>query len=227
MNKPLVIFGTGKIAEVVLYLFGNCSDRTIVACTTDREYLPGNSWNGLPAFPFEQIEETHPPRDFDMFIALGYQDMNRLRAEKYDLAKSMGYKLPSYIDPASSMPGDCEYGENCFIMNNVHIHPCVRLGNNVFVWSGALIGHHSTVGDNCWLTSCSNISGGVRVGKNCFLAVNSTVGNSVELGDNCFVGANALITKCTKSDEVYLQESNKPYRLNSQQFLRITQFADF
>lgn len=226
MKKPIVIFGAGKIAEVVLYFFRNFSDRTIAACTTDREYLPENSWKGLPTFSFDRIIETHPPRDFDMFVALGYQNMNRLRAEKCTLAQSMGYTLPSYVDPRSGMPSDCEYGDNCFIMNNVLIHPCVRLGSNVFVWSGAMVGHHSVVDDNCWLTSCSNISGGVNLGKNCFLSVNSTIANSIQVGDNCFIGANTLITKCTKSDEVYLHESTKPYRLDSQQFLRMTRFAD-
>jgi UDP-3-O-[3-hydroxymyristoyl] glucosamine N-acyltransferase len=94
----------------------------------------------------------------------------------------------------------------------------------VFVWSGAMVGHHSSVGDNCWLTSCCNISGVVTIGKNCFLAVNSTIAHSVQVGDDCFIGANALVAKCTEDQEVYLAESSKPFRLNSQQFLRMSRF---
>jgi sugar O-acyltransferase (sialic acid O-acetyltransferase NeuD family) len=224
--KPIVLFGAGKIAEVLLYFFRNHSDREVVACTTDRDHLPEEVWNGLPTVPFENLATTHPPRQFDLFVALGYQDLNRLRARKCEEARAMGYTLPSYIHPESGLPKDCVYGDNCFVMNHVMIHPRVRLGNNVFVWSGAMVGHHSSVGDNCWLTSCCNISGVVTLGKNCFLAVNSTIAHSVQVGDDCFIGANALVAKCTEDNEVYLAESSKPFRLNSQQFLRMSRFAN-
>jgi len=224
--KPIVLFGAGKIAEVLLYFFRNHSDREVVACTTDREHLPEGSWNGLPTVSFENLAKTHPPEQFDLFVALGYQDLNQLRARKCEEARAMGYTLPSYIHPESGVPKDCEYGDNCFVMNHVMIHPRVRFGNNVFVWSGAMVGHHSSVGDNCWLTSCCNISGVVTLGKNCFLAVNSTIAHSVQVGDDCFIGANALVAKCTDDQEVYLAESSKPFRLNSQQFLRMSRFAN-
>jgi sugar O-acyltransferase (sialic acid O-acetyltransferase NeuD family) len=224
--KPIVLFGAGKIAEVILYFFRNHSDREVVACTADREYLPASPWNDLPVVDFAKIQETHPPADFDVFVALGYQDLNGLRTKKCDEARAMGYVLPSYVHPQSGLPLDCEHGDNCFIMNNVLIHPRVRLGNNVFVWGGAMVGHHSVIGDNCWLTSCCNVSGVVTLGKNCFLAVNSTIAHAVRVGDDCFIGANALVTKCTDDKEVYLAESTKPFRLNSRQFLKISSFAD-
>jgi sugar O-acyltransferase (sialic acid O-acetyltransferase NeuD family) len=224
--KPIVLFGAGKIAEVILYFFRNHSDREVVACTADREYLPVSPWNDLPVVDFAKIQETHPPADFDVFVALGYQDLNGLRAKKCAEARAMGYALPSYVHQQSGLPLDCRHGDNCFIMNNVLVHPRVRLGNNVFVWSGAMVGHHSVVGDNCWLTSCCNVSGVVTLGKNCFLAVNSTIAQAVRVGDDCFIGANTLVTKCTDDGEVYLAEATKPFRLNSRQFLRISNFAD-
>ena len=226
MKKPIVLFGNGKIADVIYYFFNNHSDREIVASTIDSHYLENPSWNNLPTYAFENINETHPPEEFDMFIALGYQDLNRLREEKCKLARSMGYSLASYIYPHSGIPLDFKYGDNCFVMSNVLIHPCVEFRNNIFAWSGAMIGHHSVIQDNCWLTSCCNISGGVNIGKNCFLAVNSTVANSVEIADECFIGSNTLITKCTKPSEVYLQQANAPFRLNSRQFLKLSSFSD-
>lgn len=224
--KPIVIFGTGKIAEVILYFFTHHSDRQVVVCSVDRDYLPGSEWQGIPVVPFDEIARSHPPETHDMFVALGYQDMNALRTAKCAEARQLGYTLASYVHPDSGMPADCVYGDNCFIMNQVLIHPRVRLGNNVFVWSGAMIGHHSLIGNNCWLTSCANISGVVTVGTNCFFAVNATVAHGIKLGDECFIGANALITKCTNNGEVYLVENTKPFRLNSRQFLRMSKFSD-
>jgi sugar O-acyltransferase (sialic acid O-acetyltransferase NeuD family) len=223
--KPVVLFGAGKIAEVLLYLFENHSNRQVIACTIDHKFLDARTWNGMPIVPFENLRETHPPEQYDLFIAIGYQELNRLRSRRCEEARNMGYNLISYIHPESGLPKDCEYGDNCFVMNNVLIHPKVRLGNNVFIWSGAMVGHHSSIGDNCWLTSCCKVSGLVDVGKNCFMAVNSTISHSVKVGADCFIGANSLIVKCTKDKEVYLSESTKPFRLNSQQFMRISKFA--
>lgn len=224
--KPLILFGNGKIAEVLLYFFRNHSDRDVVACTVDRDYLAGSEWQGLPAVAFDEVAQKYPPAEYDMFVALGYQDMNALRANTCARARSLGYTLVSYVHPDSGLPADCVHGDNCFIMNHVHIHPRVTLGNNVFVWSGAMIGHHSSVGNNCWLTSCANVSGVVTLGKNCFLAVNSTIAHGITVGDDCFVGANTLITKSTQPGEAYLVENTKPFRLSSSQFMRMSKFSE-
>lgn len=224
--KPIVIFGAGKIAEVLLYYFQNHSDREVIACTTNQSYLPGNSWNNLPTVPFENLVETYSPSEFDLFVALGYQDLNNLRQDKCEEARKMGYSLASYIHPDSGLPSDCVHGDNCFVMNNVMIHPRVCMGNNVFVWSGAMIGHHSIIGDNCWLTSCCNISGSVTLGRNCFMAVNSTITNSVEVGKNCYIGANVLVASSAVDDAVYIANASKQFRLNSQQFLRMSNSAN-
>ncbi len=224
--KPIVLFGTGKIAEVILYFFTHHSDRQVVACSVDKDYLPGSEWQGIPVVPFDEITRSHPPETHDMFVALGYQDMNALRTEKCAEARQLGYTLVSYIHPNSGLPTDCVHGDNCFIMNQVLIHPRVRLGNNVFVWSGAMVGHHSSIGDNCWLTSCANVSGVVTMGKNCFLAVNATVTHGITIGDDCFIGANALVTKTTQYGEVYVMENTKHFRLNSRQFLRMSKFTE-
>jgi sugar O-acyltransferase (sialic acid O-acetyltransferase NeuD family) len=224
--KQIVLFGTGKIAEVLLYCFRHHSDCEVVACTANRSFLSGGTWRGLPVIAFEEVEQAYPPEQYVMFIAVGYHELNALRARKYAEAKAKGYTLVSYVHPESGLPKDCEYGDNCFIMNNVMIHPRVRLGNDVFVWTGAMIGHHSTIGDHCWLTSCANISGVVTVGRSCFFAVNATVGHNVVIGDECFFGANTLVTKSTDNRQVFLVESTKPFRLNSHQFLRMSKFAE-
>ena len=224
--KPIVLFGTGKIAEALLYFFRHESDYDVVAATADRSFLAPTEWFGLPVIPFEEVAQHYSPEKYAMFIALGYQELNALRARKCAEAKAKGYSLISYIHPQSGIPKDCEYGENCFVMNNVMIHPKVRLGHDVFVWSGAMIGHHSTIGDHCWVTSCANIAGAVTVGKNCFFAVNATVAHNVIVGDDCFIGANALVTKCTEDRQVFLAENTKPFRLDSHQFVRMSRFAE-
>ena len=174
--------------------------------------------------PFETLELKYSPQDYHMFVAIGYQELNQVRAQKCSEAKSKGFSLVSCIGQNANIPSDLIYGENCFIMDNVMIHPCVQLGMNNFIWSGVMIGHHSKIGNHCWLTSSSQVAGGVNMGDRCFLSINSTIGNQLNIGDDCFFGANSLITKCTNNDEVYLQQSTSAHRLNSRQFLKLTGF---
>lgn len=226
MAKPIIIFGTGKIAEVIHYYATNDCGFNVAAFCVDKEYVTNDTFKGLPVVAFENIEEIYSPETHDMFVAVGYHDMNKLRATKCSDAIGKGYQLVSIISPATNLPLNIIYGYNCFIMPPSIIHPYVKIGNNVFIWSGAMLAHHSTVEDNCWLTSSCSISGNVIIGEYSFLAVNATVGHSVVIGKDCFLGANTLVTKNLEEGKVVIAESSKPIRLNSKQFLRISAFSN-
>jgi len=219
--KPVIIFGLGNIAEVIHYYITNETELKIAAFTVDKEFIKSEEFLGYKVIPFEDITQKYPSSDYDMFVALGYHQLNKVREEKVAEAKAKGYNLISVISKNSGMPANLETGENCFVMNNVCVHPKVKIGNNVFIWSGAVVGHHSEIGDNCWLTSGVNIAGCVKAGRNCFFAINSTVGDNVTIGNDCFIGANTLVTKNLADEKVVIQESTKEFRLNSRQFMKM------
>lgn len=207
-----------------MHYFRQLSEYNVVALTVDENFLSDDKKWGLPIVPFENLESKYSPLDYHMFVAVGYQQLNQVRAQKCLEAKSKGFSLVSCIGQNANIPNDLIYGENCFIMDNVMIHPCVQLGMNNFIWSGVMIGHHSKIGNHCWFTSSSQVAGGVNIGDCCFLSINATIGNQLTVGDNCFLGANSLVTKGTKDNEVYLQLSTSAHRLKSGQFLKLTGF---
>lgn len=224
--KEIIIFGIGKISDVIQYFMREVSNLPVIAFTVDKEYIKEDDFNGLPVIPFEDLKAKYSPDRYSVFVALGYHDLNRLRAKKITECEKLGYEIISYVHPDSGIPKDLNFGKNCFIMDNVCIHPRVEIGDNVFVWSGSIIGHHSVIGNNCWLTSGCNISGVVTIGDNCFFAINSTVGHSITLEGNNFIGANSLVTKNAKKGQVFVSESTKPFRLESDQFLKFSTFSN-
>ena len=207
-----------------MHYFRQLSEYNVVALTVDENFLSDDKKWGLPIVPFENLESKYSPLDYNMFVAVGYQQLNQVRAQKCLEAKSKGFSLVSCIGQNANIPSDLIYGENCFIMDNVMIHPCVQLGMNNFIWSGVMIGHHSQIGNHCWFTSSSQIAGGVNIGDRCFFSINSTIANQLKIGDDCFFGANSLVTNCTMDKEVYLQQSTSVHRLNSREFLKLTRF---
>ncbi len=225
MAKDIIIFGVGKIADVIQFYMREESGLPVKAFTVNEQYITEPVFNGLPVVAFEGIEQTYPPDKYAVFVALGYHDLNALRAQKIEEVEAKGYEIISYIHPASGAPKDLVHGKNCFVMNNVCIHPRVKLGDDVFVWSGTVIGHHSTIGNHVWLTSAANLSGNVSVGNNCFFAINSTIGHSVTIGNEVFIGANTQVIKNVEDGKVIITESDKPIKLNSKQFLRMSNFS--
>jgi sugar O-acyltransferase (sialic acid O-acetyltransferase NeuD family) len=226
MKKKLVIFGVGKIAEVVYYYAASECGFEVAAFCVDAAYKKDETFNGLPVVSFEEVIKKFPPEAYDMFVAVGYHDLNRLREKKCAEAREKGYQLVSVISPLCNIPSNVTTGWNCLIAAPAIVHPCVQIKNNVFVWSGAMVAHHSIIEDNCWLTSCCNISGNVQLGANTFVAVNATIGHSVTIGKNCFLGANTLVTKNLEEDKVVIAESHKPLRLTSSQFLRMSNYSN-
>jgi len=223
--KDLVIFGVGKIAQVIFYYAKEECGFNVVAFCVDEQYKTVESFQSLPVVSFENVEKQFSPENYNMFIAIGYHDLNKLRQQKCNEALAKGYDLVNIISPAANLPKNVAVGWNCFIMPPCFIHPCVQLKNDVFVFSGAMVGHHSVIEDHCWLTSSCNIAGNVHIGANSFLAINATIGHSVSIGKNCFIGANTLITKDLEEEKVVIAESTKPIRLNSSQFLKMSKFS--
>ena len=225
MKKGLIIFGIGKIAEVISYYAKTDCGLNVVAYCVDESYKRVDKFGDLPVISFSEVTDLYPPTQNDMFVALGYHDLNKLREIKCEEAVGKGYSLVSILSPFAHLPTDLIVGQNCFIMPPAIVHPCVRIGNNVFIFSGAMVAHHSVVEDNCWLTSCCNISGNVRIGANTFVAVNATVGHSVKIGRNCFLGANSLVIKDLEDERVVISEPSKAIRLSSSQFLKMSNFS--
>ena len=65
----------------------------VVAFTVDRKYIEKDTFHGKPLISFEEVEKLHSPEQHAMFVAIGYQDMNRLREQKYNAVINLGYDI--------------------------------------------------------------------------------------------------------------------------------------
>jgi sugar O-acyltransferase (sialic acid O-acetyltransferase NeuD family) len=209
--KKLIIYGTGLIAEVAAFYFGNDSNYEVAAFTNATEFIAGDDFQGKPLVAFETLEQVYPPDDHDIFIALGYAKTNQIRQMRYEEAKSKGYTCATYISSRAAYYST-PVGDNCFILENNVIQPAVTIGNNVTLWSGNHIGHHSAIRDHCFISSHVVISGNCEVGQNCFIGVNATVRDGLTLGRFVVVGAAAVVLKSCEERTV-IQQDESPRRV--------------
>lgn len=215
-ERKIVIFGAGDIARLAHFYFTHDSAYEVAAFTVDQAYRTSDSFQGLPLVPFEDLETRFPPTDYDMFIALSYANMNKLRAQKYNEAKTRAYSLVSYVSSKATCWTNA-IGENCFILEDNTLQPFVTIGNNVTLWSGNHIGHDATIGDHCFISSHVVVSGYVKIEPYCFLGVNATLRNDIKIAAECVIGAGATIVKDTEEKGVYIGKAAEKYRLSSDQ----------
>lgn len=221
--KDLVIFGAGKVADVLYAHMASTGDYNVAAFTCDPQFAPPSGhFHDKPVLPFDDIEKHYPPDRYGMIIALGYHELNALRREKFEHAKRKGFRLASYVSPRAGTGDWLAMGENCIVLDNAVIEPGVRLGNNVVVWSGVLVGHHSTVEDHVWLAGQAVLGGSTKIGAGTFVGLGAIIGHEVELGERSFLGAGTVVTKCSGPKSVFVGKSTELYRLDSERFLRIS-----
>lgn len=199
----IIIFGAGDFAGLVYKYFQMDTKHKVVAFTVDAEYLKQDSFCDLPLVPFEKITELYPPSEYKMFVALGYTNMNKLRAEKCFQSKKKGYELISYINSKSTILTEYPIGENCFIFENVNVQPSVKIGNNVIIWNGCNISHGDVIEDHSYLAPCVALGGYVRIKSFCFVGINSTIHHSVTIESESLIGAGSVILEDTVEGGVY------------------------
>ncbi len=221
MKQPLVVFGTGDIAELAHYYFSNDSSYEVVAFTVDATFLKEPTFCGRPVVAFEEVQHAHPPSTHAFFAALSYSQLNSLRKGKYLAAKALGYPVASYISSRANVLNGGAIGEHCFVLEDNTIQPFSVIGNNVTLWSGNHIGHHSRIGDHAFLASHIVVSGGVEIGEACVVGVNATIRDHVSIGARCVIGANALVLADASAEGVYAPAATERSRVPSTRLRRI------
>ena len=220
-KKKLIIFGDGPCAEVVMQIVEECKLFKIHYVTIDKKFKKKNYLHSYKITNYENIKKIKNKKDYVIFVALGYSNMNKDREIIYKRVKKDGFTVTNIIHPKSNVSKSVRIGENCFIMHDVHIHPFVKIGNNNFIWSGTILSHHVEVGNNCWFTSGSGIAGMSKIGNNCFLGINSTLINNLTIQNEVFIGARALVSKDISSKKVLISKGENYLDLDSSQFLQL------
>lgn len=218
----IVIFGTGKVAAVAADIFAEQSETEVIAFTVDRQWLNADTLNGKPVVAFEDLTTRYPPGSVSLFLAIGYHQINRLRARKHDALRALGYQTVNCISRRAWVAPSAKLGSNCLIMPNAVIEPEATVGDNVVVWSNTTIGHHSTLDDHVWISGNTVIGGAARLETRCFAALGAVVGNEVRIGAGSFLGAGTLTTRCQQKNTVIIARDTEKFRLDAEQFLKIT-----
>lgn len=211
-SKSLVIYGIGRYAEYVKYVFEEDSQYKIVAFCIESFLQESNIFSDLPLVSFEDLEEDFPPESYSLFIAVG---QNEIRKRIFGEARKRNYELVNYISSKANTWKSLKLGQNCFIGEGSTIQPFVKIGDSCILFA-ANIGHHSRIGNHV-LASAMTMGGNVQIGDNCFLGMNSTIAQNVKVGDNSIIGMGCSISRDTAPNSVYSDKGTSVRKVSSEE----------
>lgn len=191
----IVILGTGELAQLAHYYFSHDAGRQVAGFTVDAKYATSAEYLGLPLVAYESLESCFPPERYELFVAIGYTQLNAARAQRCADARARGYRLATYVSSRASVWPDLVIGDNCLIMEANVIQPFARLGNGVIMFCSSVVSHHVEIGDYCFIASEATLCGGSRIGPRSFIGANSTIREHLSIGQDCIVSAGSLILK--------------------------------
>jgi sugar O-acyltransferase (sialic acid O-acetyltransferase NeuD family) len=220
MAQRAVIFGTGSFADVVAFYLEHDSEYEVAAFTATGDFVGKTEHQGRPLVPFDRVADEFPPRDHDIFVAVGYSKLNKVREKFLGDARAKGYRALTYIASKATVWPELKIGENCFVFEDNTIQPFVLIGDNTILWSGNHIGHHSTIGPHCFISSHVVVSGHCHIGSHCFIGVNATISENISIAERNLIGPATLIQKNTKPDEAYIAERTAKFGKDSSWFFR-------
>ncbi len=218
-KKPLIIYGNGAMASVYASYLSSVYE--IVAFSVEQSFCQTKYFEEKPLIPFESIEQAFDPGDYHFVVAVGYAEMNQVRARISAFIKNKGYSMVQFVSPDLWRHAGVSIGENTVILDHCSLHCRSLVGNNVFIASGVQMGHDCQISDNVWINSGVVLAGGVSIGEGCFLGINASVAHGVSLAAGTFVGANTLLTKNTKPNQVVVSHYGEVYPVDSHVYLSL------
>lgn len=197
------------MAKLAWRCFEEETMHSVAAFCVDDKYHTTNNFCGLPVIPASQLIKQWPPASCYIFVALGYQNLNKIRKEAFEKHQMLGYDFVSCISSKALIMNNGNMGKNCFVMEGAILQPFSKIGDNCICWSGCIVSHESSLGNHCFLAAHSVVGGMASIGDYSFLGMNSTVRDTVRVGKNCLIGAGSLVLADIDDDSL-VAEKNSP-----------------
>ena len=132
-SKKLIIVGVGETAEIAYEYFTHDSEYEVVGFSVNKDYIKNDNLYDLPIVELETLEEIYSPEIYEVFVAVSYVKLNRVRADLFNYVKSKGYICANYISSRAFVWHNVKLGENVFIFeNNVIQHKVEFVLQNIF-----------------------------------------------------------------------------------------------
>ncbi len=163
----LLIYGSKDFAQTVAALAVDCGH--VVA-----GFVDDFDQSGGVVGTSESIRQTHPPHDFSVAMAIGYNNLPA-RLAAWENLRGAGYSTPKLIHPRAYVGREVTMGEGVMVMAGAIVDVRAKVGDIAVLWPGACVNHDATIGHNSFLSPNTTICGHASIGASCFIGAGTAV----------------------------------------------------
>jgi UDP-perosamine 4-acetyltransferase len=193
---PVVGFGAGGHAKVVIEILRSLQDYTIVGLLEARRELWGESVLGVKVLGDDSMMAELKQRGIEhAFIGVGTVGDAQPRRQLYEKVLRLGFQIVPAIHAAAIVSSSATIGAGPTIMAGAIVNANAVIGNNVIVNTGAIVEHDCVIGDHAHIATGARLAGGVQVGQGSHIGIGAVVRQEIRIGDGAIVGAGAVVVR--------------------------------
>lgn len=175
----LLILGSRDFAQTVVALTLDCGHEP---CGFVDDFQKGSGIIG----DSDSIQHSHPPHDFGVVIAIGYNDLPA-RWHAWQKLQRAGYAAPTLIHPRAYIASGVQLGDGTMVMAGAIVDVRACLGEIVVAWPGTCVNHDARIGSNSFLSPNATICGHAQIGASCFIGAAAAIVDHADVPDDTFV----------------------------------------
>ncbi|MBQ4634824.1 MAG: hypothetical protein IJB64_00145 [Akkermansia sp.] len=205
--KKLIIVGLSKTAMHAYEFVKFYGLYDVIGFAVSAEYRNGVFFNGLPVYALETLADECKEKEYELFVAVLWNHLNRDRKNLYEFCKKRGFKLANLISPTAIVRSELK-GDNCWIHDYVVVQNNANLGSDIMIMAYTLIGANTKVDSHCFFGARSLLGGGSIVGEQCFIGMSATIFDDTHIGNKCIVGACTAVKRNVPDYSRYVTNSD-------------------
>lgn len=138
------------------------------------------------------------------FVSIGSILSTTARTKVTDMLKSIGFRIPTIIDPSAIVSTSATLCEGVFVGKGVIINTDAFVSAMAILNSGCIIEHDCFVGSFSHIAPGVTLSGTVKIGNHTHIGTNSTIIQNICVGKHCVVGAGSVVVKPIEDNSKYI-----------------------
>lgn len=175
----LLLYGAREFARTVAELARHCGHE-VAGLVDDR--LTGPDIVGS----LEQAARSHPPGEYGMVLAIGYNDLSG-RWAAWLRVRALGYPTPTLVHPRAYVADSAQVAAGAMIMVGALVDVRASIGEAAVLWPGVCVNHDAVIGANTFLSPNATICGFAEVGAHSFIGAGAAVVDRGRVPEGSFI----------------------------------------
>lgn len=189
--KPIVIFGAGGHAKVVIDIIEKSGEYQIVGLIDQRK-TAGTLLYGYEILGDHSVLAQLKGSLFGGIVAVG-DNWTRSRMVSSIYSVDEKFTFVTAIHPSAEIAKGTMIGEGTVVMAGVVVGSDTRIGKHCILNTWASVDHDCSMGDYSSLAPRATTGGNVRVGSFSAISLGANVVHSINIGEHTVIGAGATV----------------------------------